>query len=37
MRTDYETLKLERHGDHVLVVTLNRPNSANALNTQMGL
>jgi enoyl-CoA hydratase len=37
MRTDYETLKLDRHGDHVLIVTLNRPEFANAMNTQMGL
>lgn len=36
MKTDYETLKLERIEDHLLVVTLNRPNAANALNTQMG-
>ena len=31
-----ETLTLTAHGDHVLVVTLDRPNVANALNTQMG-
>jgi len=37
MRTDYETLKLERVEDHILVVTLNRPERANAMNTQMGL
>ena len=37
MRTDYETLKLERVEDHILVVTLNRPDRANAMNTQMGL
>jgi len=37
MRTDYETLKLERVEDHILVVTLNRPHRANAMNTQMGL
>ena len=37
MRTDYETLKLERIEDHILLVTLNRPERANALNTQMGL
>jgi enoyl-CoA hydratase/carnithine racemase len=36
MRSDYETLKLERIEDHLLLVTLNRPNAANALNTQMG-
>ncbi len=37
MRTDYETLLLERREQHVLVVTLNRPERSNALNTQMGL
>ncbi|MCG8560361.1 MAG: enoyl-CoA hydratase-related protein [Hyphomicrobiales bacterium] len=36
MRTDYETFKLERVDDHILVVTLNRPEVANAKNTQMG-
>jgi enoyl-CoA hydratase/carnithine racemase len=37
MRTDFETLVLSRPDDHVLVVTLNRPDVANALNTRMGL
>ena len=37
MRTDYETLLIERHEQHVLVVTLNRPERSNAFNTQMGL
>ncbi len=37
MRTDFETLKLDRVEDHILVVTLNRPERANAMNTQMGL
>lgn len=37
MRTNYETLKLDRVEDHILVVTLNRPERANAMNTQMGL
>lgn len=37
MRTDFETLKLDRVEDHILVVTLNRPQRANAMNTQMGL
>lgn len=32
----YDTLSLTREGDHVLIVTLNRPDSANALNTRMG-
>jgi len=37
MKTDYETLKLELlEDDGVLVVTINRPKSANAMNTQMG-
>lgn len=36
MRDDYETLKVERIEKHLLVVTFNRPNAANALNTQMG-
>ena len=31
----FETLNLEMAGDHVLVVTLNRPQAANAFNTQM--
>ena len=36
MRNDFETLKLERVGDHVLLVTLNRPEVLNATNTVMG-
>ncbi len=32
----YETLVLERRGEHVLLVRLNRPQSLNALNTKMG-
>ena len=32
----YTTLRLERDGEHVLVVTLNRPEVLNATNTQMG-
>jgi enoyl-CoA hydratase/carnithine racemase len=32
----YETLKVELD-DHILVVTLNRPQALNALNTQMAL
>jgi enoyl-CoA hydratase len=32
-----QTLRLERAGDHVLVVTLNRPEARNALDTRMGL
>jgi len=33
---DYATLATRQHGDHVLVVTLNRPEVLNAINTQMG-
>jgi enoyl-CoA hydratase/carnithine racemase len=33
---DYETLALSRADDQVLVVTLNRPQVLNAINTQMG-
>ena len=32
----YQTLQIAPHDDHVLVVTLNRPEVLNALNTQMG-
>jgi len=37
MSRDFETLKLDRVGEHVLLVTLNRPDAANALDTRMGL
>jgi enoyl-CoA hydratase len=37
MRSEFETVTVERRGDHILLVTLNRPDAANALNTQMGL
>ena len=33
---NYQTLKTEIAAPHVLLVTLNRPEVANALNTQMG-
>jgi enoyl-CoA hydratase len=33
----YETLSVAAGGDHVLVVTLDRPEVLNAINTQMGL
>ncbi len=33
---DYPTLKVERDGEHVLVVTLNRPEVLNAIDTRMG-
>jgi enoyl-CoA hydratase/carnithine racemase len=32
----YETLQVAPAGDHLLVVTLNRPEVLNAINTQMG-
>ena len=32
----YQTLRTQADGEHVLVVTLNRPDVLNALNTQMG-
>jgi enoyl-CoA hydratase len=35
MRTDYETLLVNRVDDQVVVVTLNRPDRRNAFNTQM--
>lgn len=31
-----ETLKVERKADHILLITLNRPEVANAFNTKMG-
>jgi len=37
MRTDFETLLIERPEPHILVVILNRPDRRNALDTQMGL
>jgi enoyl-CoA hydratase/carnithine racemase len=33
----YETIKLETPQEHTVLVTLNRPEVANAMNTQMGL
>ena len=36
MRTDFSTLRVELVSQHVLVVTLNRPEVSNAVNTQMG-
>jgi enoyl-CoA hydratase len=35
--TALETLKIESPQEHVVVVSLNRPEVANAMNTQMGL
>jgi enoyl-CoA hydratase len=37
MRSDFETITAVRHDNHILLVTLNRPEVANALNTRMGL
>ncbi len=34
---DYETVTLHVPVEHVLQITLNRPDAANAMNTQMGL
>lgn len=36
MTVTYETLALERIDDHVLLIRLNRPQAANAMNTRMG-
>ena len=35
--TSYETLLLSQPAPHVLQITLNRPEAANAFNTQMAL
>src|SRR6201999_2177571 len=35
--TTYETLTVEHPQEHTVLVTLNRPEVANAMNTQMGL
>ncbi len=37
MRADFETIVVSRHDNHILLVTLNRPEVSNALNTRMGL
>ncbi len=37
MRSDFETIAVSRHDDHILLVTLNRPEVSNAMNTRMGL
>jgi len=34
---EFETLRLQREGEHVLLVTLDRPQALNALDTKMGL
>src|SRR6266849_6464092 len=36
MNRDYETARVEDRGEGLLLLTLNRPEVANALNTQMG-
>jgi enoyl-CoA hydratase len=36
MRTEFETLSVERIDDHILTIVLDRPDVANAMNTQMG-
>ena len=36
MSQAYETLSIERREDHILMITLNRPHAANAMNTRMG-
>lgn len=36
LREDYETLRIERPHPDVLLVTMNRPEAMNAMNTQMG-
>src|ERR1700745_3845647 len=37
MQSDFQTIKVERRDGDILLVTLNRPEASNALNTQMGL
>jgi enoyl-CoA hydratase len=37
MRNDFETIIAEGRDNHVLIVTLNRADAANAMNTQMGV
>ena len=36
MRSEFETITVERRDNSILLITLNRPDAANALNTQMG-
>ena len=37
MQTTYDTIALERVGAHVALLTFDRPQRANAMNTQMGI
>jgi len=37
MRTDFETLAVERIEEYILVITMDRPEVANAKNTAMGM
>ena len=37
MTREFATLSIAAPQEHVLLVTMNRPNAANAMNTQMGL
>jgi enoyl-CoA hydratase len=37
MQGDFQTINVERRDGNILLVTLNRPEASNALNTQMGL
>jgi len=37
MRSDFQTVTVQRSANDVLIASLNRPEAANALNTQMGL
>ena len=36
MNDDYETLRVDDKGEGLIVLTLNRPEAANAMNTRMG-
>ena len=36
MNREYQTARVEDRGEGLLLVTLNRPEAANAMNTQMG-